>query len=73
MKAYPDDVVISSTTLVDAYQTTKQPSPEHSVMANFLKNYLLENKVKNTKFMQSERTNLKSQTLVNRTVRTAKT
>jgi len=46
------EAVNSSTTLVDAYQTTKHPSPEHNVMANLLANYALENKVNNTQIME---------------------
>lgn len=78
--------VSSSTTSVDAYQTTQHPSPEHTVMADLLENYALENKVNNTQIMErlSDRINLsgivyhhdcciKSQTLVNQTVKSAKT
>lgn len=80
------EAVNSSTTLVDAYQTTQHPSPEHNFMDNFLANYALENKVNNTQIMERlfDRINIngmvyhhdcciKSQTLVNRTVKSVKT
>jgi len=75
-----------NSTLVDAYQTTQHPSPEHNVMADLFANYALENKVNNTQIMERlfDRINLngmvyhhdcciRSQTLVNRTVKSAKT
>jgi hypothetical protein len=75
-----------NSTKVDAYQTTQHLSPEHNVMAELLVNYALENKVNSTQIMERlfDRINLngmvyhhdcciKSQTLVNQTVKSAKT